>query len=596
MATQELNPTAQVVDESALQPTGGIPTRAPSIKQAAITDEQRRATPFPVSEDVATVSPAVQTSTIGKDTVAQMQKTLDEAQAEALKLQEGVKQLQAREAEDKKVADQAAIDQENKDRELGIKEAALDLETADIKEEETVQSQLLLDLDKNYADLQSTISNIESGTSFTPAEQSAINSLKADFDRIRGEQGVINENFEQGTRIVGARAGRQEFATNRYMSDVQEAVNLGQSKLRDIDVSKTKAVNELKMAFQTKQYDQAFKAYETLNDLTTAKATIVADMQEATAKTADAAAKQAADEQKEWNDQKSGFLDTAVEAGAPVEVSFAISEAKNMAEVLLAGGDWLQRASGIVGEYNFYKRQTENLGQTPLSFDEYQTRDANRKRPVVNVGAQGMPNNVVSQIDKISASFDSAPITKQYNEVLNKKISVDSILDAGVGGPGDLALVFEFMKALDPTSVVRESEYAAAAESGNIFKGWAAKFNGYMSAQGGFLPENVKDSFQTIINTKLGAIESQYTNLRNEKGRLIEKKSDKYEDSPGVDYLIDYGSAAGLTENIQADEETAQNSVVDYALDNPEMSDSINGMIDDGTSYIEIQAWLNQSQ
>ena len=76
------------------------------------------------------------------------------------------------------------------------------------------------------------------------------------------------------------------------------------------------------------------------------------------------------------------------------------------------------------------------------------------------------------------------------------------------------------MKALDPTSVVRESEYESAAKSGNIFAGVYAKFNGYLKEKGGFLPNNVKKSFLDITNQKLGVVEGQYNNLRNEYRRI----------------------------------------------------------------------------
>ncbi len=150
----------------------------------------------------------------------------------------------------------------------------------------------------------------------------------------------------------------------------------------------------------------------------------------------------------------------------------------------------------------------------------------------------GLPSKTISQIDKISASFDSAPITKNFNEVQNKFISVANIIDAGVGGPGDLALVFEFMKALDPTSVVRESEYEAAAKSGNIFAGAWTKFNkGYFDPKGGILPEEVKNSFQELVGIKYDASLNGYNNLRKEKGRLINMKTGE---DDGMEYLINY--------------------------------------------------------
>lgn len=117
-------------------------------------------------------------------------------------------------------------------------------------------------------------------------------------------------------------------------------------------------------------------------------------------------------------------------------------------------------------------------------------------------------------------AFKGEQIVKNYNDIQNKAASVQKIIDSGVGGPGDLALVFEFMKALDPTSVVRESEYESAAKSGNIFAGVYAKFNGYLKEKGGFLPNNVKKSFLDITNQKLGVVEGQYNNLRNEYRRI----------------------------------------------------------------------------
>jgi len=153
-------------------------------------------------------------------------------------------------------------------------------------------------------------------------------------------------------------------------------------------------------------------------------------------------------------------------------------------------------------------------------------------------GNNGLDSKTITQVDKISSSFDSAPIVKNYNDVINKKLSIDSILEAGIGGPGDLALVFEFMKALDPTSVVRESEYESASKSGNIFAGVFTRFNkGYFDPKGGILPEEVKKSFKEIVDRKLDVIQRQYDNLRNEKARLINQKIGS---NDGADYLIDY--------------------------------------------------------
>lgn len=140
-----------------------------------------------------------------------------------------------------------------------------------------------------------------------------------------------------------------------------------------------------------------------------------------------------------------------------------------------------------------------------------QAKKSEEQRKVTGTGA-----GIRDDERALQQIYLNQPIVKNYNEQLNKKLSVDSIVNAGVGGPGDLALVYEFMKALDPTSVVRETEYATAAKSGNIFAGVFARFNGYLREEGGFLPERVKKSFQELVNRKFKVQEQLYNNLRTQ--------------------------------------------------------------------------------
>jgi len=153
--------------------------------------------------------------------------------------------------------------------------------------------------------------------------------------------------------------------------------------------------------------------------------------------------------------------------------------------------------------------------------------------------AGGMSPRQATQAQGEATRFDSSPIVKQYNEVQNKFQSVQSIIE-NWSGPRDLALVFEFMKALDPTSVVRESEYEAAAKSGNIFAGWAARFNGALRPDGGFLNEGIREEFVNIIGEKHSIITAQYRNLRSETAKQIERISGQPD---GESWLKDYEAA-----------------------------------------------------
>lgn len=150
----------------------------------------------------------------------------------------------------------------------------------------------------------------------------------------------------------------------------------------------------------------------------------------------------------------------------------------------------------------------------------------NYAKPLASSGdGSGISNQSIDNERALMGQFRSEPIVKNYNEVLNKKLSVDAIIANGASGPSDLALVFEFMKALDPTSVVRESEYAAAAQSGNIFAGAWTRFNkGYFSPEGGILPEQVKQDFSKTVNSKLEIAQGMYDNLAKQYTEIASRQ------------------------------------------------------------------------
>jgi hypothetical protein len=135
------------------------------------------------------------------------------------------------------------------------------------------------------------------------------------------------------------------------------------------------------------------------------------------------------------------------------------------------------------------------------------------------------------------AKFEANPIVKDYILVQDNLDSMKKIVETGAKGPEDLALVFAFMKALDPTSVVRESEYETAAKSGNIFAGWAARFNGYINEEGGFLPPNVRDAFIKIAQKRLEAKALQYNNY-SEKQRAIAERQGMNPDNVVMDFEL----------------------------------------------------------
>lgn len=102
--------------------------------------------------------------------------------------------------------------------------------------------------------------------------------------------------------------------------------------------------------------------------------------------------------------------------------------------------------------------QGENRGLTPA-----QQRAEERASQTERAASQRTEVNLRKE-------FDSLPEVKAY------KVSQQAFrgLEAAATGPAtsgsDLSLIFQFMKVLDPTSVVREGEFATAQNSGSAFE------------------------------------------------------------------------------------------------------------------------------
>lgn len=136
----------------------------------------------------------------------------------------------------------------------------------------------------------------------------------------------------------------------------------------------------------------------------------------------------------------------------------------------------------------------------------------------------GSSNQMIDNERAAQTLFQNNPIVKDYNTIIGQKNSIDRVISNGVGGPADVNAIFSFMKALDPNSVVRESEYDKAAASGNLFQGMWTKFNGYFKDKGGFLPDNVREEFQNLINQRLIAKENEYNNVANQTREIVQRQ------------------------------------------------------------------------
>lgn len=176
-------------------------------------------------------------------------------------------------------------------------------------------------------------------------------------------------------------------------------------------------------------------------------------------------AKKAAEE-VQLNKDKNSLIASAVQNSAPQSVIAAINSAKTYADAANAGGQYLSSATGIIGEYNFYKRQEEAAGRTPVSFTEYQDMDVNRKKLASTISdASGLTPSQNANFVRISDKY-------QADQVINagdRAVQANALADQVIANPGNaglqLQILYTLVKNLDPNSAVREGEIALATNT-----------------------------------------------------------------------------------------------------------------------------------
>jgi len=88
-------------------------------------------------------------------------------------------------------------------------------------------------------------------------------------------------------------------------------------------------------------------------------------------------------------------------------------------------------------------------------------------------------------------------------------------------GPGDISFIFQYMKFLDPNSVVRENEFATAANAGGVPENVRNLFNKIQAGE--ILPDSVKEDFlRTASDLYLIQIDN-YMNQYNTEKAIAER-------------------------------------------------------------------------
>ncbi|HAM55009.1 MAG TPA: hypothetical protein DCQ64_06240 [Candidatus Rokubacteria bacterium] len=130
--------------------------------------------------------------------------------------------------------------------------------------------------------------------------------------------------------------------------------------------------------------------------------------------------------------------------------------------------------------------------------------------------------------------FQGTPLFKDTQIISS---AYDKIANTSDTGPGDISLIFAYMKLMDPGSTVREGEFATAANAGSIPQSLLTTYN--KARDGDKLAPELRAQFRREAKTLHDNQMSRYRQAAEQYRRL----------APGVgaspdDVVLDYGYGA----------------------------------------------------
>lgn len=132
---------------------------------------------------------------------------------------------------------------------------------------------------------------------------------------------------------------------------------------------------------------------------------------------------------------------------------------------------------------------------------------------IVTVGGVREQDPTFGREKDLRQEYEQNPIVKNYQIVRDNYERMRQGAQLGTGS-GDLAIVFGYMKMLDPTSVVREGEQASAMNAGGVPANVRNLYNRVIN--GDKLDQSVRDQF---VTSAAGIYQEQANNLSDFNGR-----------------------------------------------------------------------------
>jgi hypothetical protein len=179
----------------------------------------------------------------------------------------------------------------------------------------------------------------------------------------------------------------------------------------------------------------------------------------------------------------------------------------------------------------------EEQANTDRSFREEQARlDRGARADAAQAARDAKPAPDMRAADDLRKELQNQQV---YKDAQTVAAAFGKIKSASPTAAGDMGMVFGFMKILDPSSAVRETEYANAQNAGGVPEKIRNAYNKVLDGE--FLTPEQRASFKREAEPVYGAQRKRYEDTAAQYKRLAEKRG-----LPAEDVVFDvFGGGGG---------------------------------------------------
>lgn len=254
----------------------------------------------------------------------------------------------------------------------GTEPSSTDVQKSQVANDQSSLKQAQDEYQATAKSVHDTILNIQNGSiPLNAGEQAQVTGLQQQFNALIQDQTVQNTGASGLANVRGYQTGAAEYDPSFQVKTIGSIVSAGNQRIADLNTKMAASVASLIQSFHDNDIKAVKDAYVAFQDASNNRQQALKD----TIAQTTAAIKDARDQQQKVTDGINAIAVEAAKNGADPKTLAAISSAGSVSNAVAAAGGALQTATGQLGDYLQYKRDTIGKGLTPTDYATWKVKD-----------------------------------------------------------------------------------------------------------------------------------------------------------------------------------------------------------------------------